>query len=203
MIKGFLEAGEASRYSKTRKKSCTGRILISQQTHSSESSGPSAAGKTTLLNCLAGYASPYPSEGLLADGQAVYSELEYFRSQLGYVTQDDVLYDGLTVAETPPYAAQLRFGRSTSSDRAGDAVDRALELVGLIDVRDKRPSKLSGGQRKRLSVAIELLRPLRLLLLDEPTSGLDPANECALMSSSAKSPGRVPQLSVPPMSWKA
>jgi ABC-type multidrug transport system ATPase subunit len=142
--------------------------------------GPSGAGKTTLLNCLASYLAPGRGR-IVFDGQRdVFAESDAYRTLLGHVPQDDVLFRSLTVRENLTFAAQLRLGREVESGTVA-AIDSALERVGMGEHADKLVAVLSGGQRKRLSVAVELLRRPRLLLLDEPTSGLDPASEANLM----------------------
>jgi ABC transport system ATP-binding/permease protein len=142
--------------------------------------GPSGAGKSTLLNCLAGFRPPDRGR-VTFDGRDAYEEPEAFRAPLGHVPQDDVVFRALTSRENLDFAARLRLGTEVAKDELARAIDRALELVGLVEHADKPAAVLSGGQRKRLSVAIELLRRPRLLLLDEPTSGLDPASEAHLM----------------------
>ncbi len=139
--------------------------------------GPSGAGKSTLLNCLAGYIRPGHGRLLFDGSRSVFEgdNLDSYRSLLGYVTQDDVLYVDLTGRENLTFAAQLRLG-SPGAARVPKAVQQALTEVGLEADAEKRAANLSGGQRKRLSVAIELLKRPRLLLLDEPSSGLDPAS---------------------------
>jgi ABC-type multidrug transport system ATPase subunit len=139
--------------------------------------GPSGAGKSTLLNCLAGYRPPDWGR-VLCDGRDAYAEADAYRALLGHVPQDDVVYRPLTARENLHYAARLRLGPGVG---VAAATEQALERVGLVGHADKPAGVLSGGQRKRLSVAVELLRRPRLLLLDEPTSGLDPASEAQLM----------------------
>lgn len=142
---------------------------------------PSGAGKSTLLNCLAGYLVP-TSGRIVCDGNmdALEREAEY-RSLLGHVPQSDIVHQSLTVRENLCYAAQLRLGADLYGAAEDEAVSQVLERVGLADHADKPVRVISGGQKKRLSVAIELLARPRLLLLDEPTTGLDPATEAALM----------------------
>lgn len=142
--------------------------------------GPSGAGKSTLLNCIGGYL--IPTSGILRfDGRDAFENLAEFQELLGYVTQDDVVFSPLTVRENLLFSARLRVGSATNSPAVVGAVDRAIEGVELMQHAEARVSRLSGGQRKRLSVAIELLKRPRLLLLDEPTSGLDPASEANIM----------------------
>ncbi len=143
--------------------------------------GPSGAGKSTVMHCLAGYLPP--GRGCLCfDGRRnAYGELDAYRAMIGHIPQDDVVYRTLTARENLQYAARLRLGKETSTETIEATVGQVLEHVGLTEHADKRAGILSGGQRKRLSVAVELLRRPRLLLLDEPTSGLDPASEAHLM----------------------
>ena len=141
--------------------------------------GPSGAGKSLLLGCIS--STLEPSEGEISfDSLPVAEHLDYFRSKVGFVTQEDLVEGSLTVEENLRFAAQIR--TPTLSPQELDALLLArLEDVGLQPDRAKRTSQLSGGQRKRLSVAIELLTTPRLLLLDEPTSGLDPHRQATVM----------------------
>jgi len=143
--------------------------------------GPSGAGKSTLLNCLAGYRPPDRGRILFDGGRDARAEAEDYRAMLGHVPQDDVVFRPLTARENLAYAARLRLGRAAGAAEVEAAIAQALERVDLAGHAHKPAAVLSGGQRKRLSVAIELLRRPRLLLLDEPTSGLDPAGEAHLM----------------------
>ena len=141
--------------------------------------GPSGAGKSLLLGCVSSTIAP--SEGEVCfDGLPVAAHLDYFRSKVGFVTQEDLVEGCLTVEENLRFAAQIRTPAITTQDLKA-LLEARLEDVGLQADRNKRTIQLSGGQRKRLSVAIELLTTPRLLLLDEPTSGLDPHRQATVM----------------------
>ena len=143
--------------------------------------GPSGAGKSTLLNALASYRVP-ASGRIIFDGRHdLRVDPNAYRATLGHVPQDDVVYRSLTARENLAFAARLRLGDVAAAVEVDSAVARTLERVELAGHDDKPVAALSGGQRKRLSVAVELLRRPRLLLLDEPTAGLDPASEAHLM----------------------
>jgi ABC-type multidrug transport system ATPase subunit len=143
--------------------------------------GPSGAGKSTVLNCLAGYRRPDRGR-LTFDGcHDAAAEPELYRALLGHVPQEAIDYPTLTLRENLQYAALLRLEAERGEVTADEAIEQALERLGLADHQDKPAGVLSGGQRKRLNVAFELLKRPRLLLLDEPTSGLDPASEANLM----------------------
>lgn len=146
--------------------------------------GPSGSGKSTLLGCVASYRLPASGQ-LLFDGTDAAQDIERYRALLGYVPQEDVVDFTLTVRENLWFAAKLRLGQQASDSEIDEAIAHALDRVGLEGQVRANPGQwardLSGGERKRLSVAMELLRRPRLLLLDEPTSGLDPANEANLM----------------------
>ncbi|HEY3527816.1 MAG TPA: ATP-binding cassette domain-containing protein [Nocardioides sp.] len=135
--------------------------------------GPSGAGKTTLLEAVAGIA-PASSGTVRFDGVDVYENLGTFRSVLGYVPQDDIIHADLPLARTLSYAARLRLPSSTTAAEIDSTVRDALEAVGLTDQAQVRVASLSGGQRKRASIAVELLTDPHVFFLDEPTSGLDP-----------------------------
>jgi ABC-type multidrug transport system ATPase subunit len=136
--------------------------------------GGSGAGKTTLLNTLAGVKPPSSGE-VQYNGQDLYSNLAYFRNHLGYVPQDDIVHKELTVERTLQYAERLRLPAGTTHDELSEAVRDALSSVGLTAQADQKISSLSGGQRKRASIAVELLTRPGVFFLDEPASGLDPA----------------------------
>jgi ABC-type multidrug transport system ATPase subunit len=143
--------------------------------------GPSGAGKTTLLEAIAGLA-PATSGSVRFDGVDVYANLGNFRSVLGYVPQDDIIHADLPLARTLRYAARLRLPSSTTAGKVDDAVRDALDAVGLTDHADVRVGSLSGGQRKRASIAVELLTDPHVFFLDEPTSGLDPVTSVELIA---------------------
>jgi ABC-type multidrug transport system ATPase subunit len=143
--------------------------------------GPSGAGKTTLLEVIAGIA-PATSGSVRYDGIDVHANLATFRSRLGYVPQDDIIHADLPLVRTLRYAARLRLPSSTSAADVGDAVDDALAAVGLSDHADVQVGSLSGGQRKRASIAVELLTDPHVFFLDEPTSGLDPVTSAELIA---------------------
>jgi ABC-type multidrug transport system ATPase subunit len=143
--------------------------------------GPSGAGKTTLLEAIAGLA-PAISGAVHFDGVDVYANLGTFRSVLGYVPQDDIIHTDLPLARTLRYAARLRLPSSATARQVDDVVGYALDAVGLTDHADVRVGSLSGGQRKRASIAAELLTDPHVFFLDEPTSGLDPVTSAELIT---------------------
>jgi ABC-type multidrug transport system ATPase subunit len=141
--------------------------------------GPSGAGKTTLLEAVAGIA-PAGSGAVSFDGVNLYENLSAFRSVLGYVPQDDIIHADLPLERTLRYAARLRLS-STSKAEIDVRVRDALDAVGLTDQTGVRVASLSGGQRKRASIAVELLTDPHVFFLDEPTSGLDPITSSELV----------------------
>ncbi|WP_039826655.1 FHA domain-containing protein [Nocardia testacea] len=142
--------------------------------------GPSGAGKSTLSRLIAG--STHPSGGAVTfEGRDLHAEYEALRSRIGMVPQDDVLHRQLTVRQALGFAAELRLPPDSSkADRRG-VIDGVLRELSLTEHADTRVDRLSGGQRKRASVALELLTGPSLLILDEPTSGLDPALDRQVM----------------------
>ena len=101
---------------------------------------------------------------------------------LGYVPQEDIVHAELPLARMLRYAARLRLPSSTTAADIDDAVSDALDTVGLTAQADVRVGSLSGGQRKRASIAVELLTDPRIFFLDEPTSGLDPVTSAELVA---------------------
>ena len=143
--------------------------------------GPSGAGKSTFARLVAGYTSP--TTGTVAfEGHNVHAEYASLRSRIGMVPQDDVVHGQLTVRQALGYAAELRLPPDTTKDDRAQVVARVLEELEMTKHLDTRVDKLSGGQRKRASVALELLTGPSLLILDEPTSGLDPALDRQVMT---------------------
>jgi len=137
--------------------------------------GPSGAGKSTLIRALLGLNDP--DEGSVTMGSRPVADV----GPVGYVPQDDALHRALTVQRELNYASELRMP-SVSLDERQARIAEVLEQVGLSDRSSVRIRRLSGGQRKRVSVALELLTGPSLLILDEPTSGLDPGLEARTMA---------------------
>ncbi len=142
--------------------------------------GGSGAGKSTLLDALAGVR-PADKGSVLYDGRDPNLDLAAWRSSLGYVPQDDIIHTELQVAATLRYAAMLRLPAGAAEEDRERAVTETLDALDLRERADVRVAALSGGQRKRVSIAVELLTDPRLFFLDEPTSGLDPATSADLL----------------------
>jgi ABC-type multidrug transport system ATPase subunit len=142
--------------------------------------GPSGSGKTTLLKCLSGQTFPLGGRVQL-NGLEVFSHFPLFKRNIGYVPQDDIVHRELTVHQTLMYAAKLRLPADMSlKERKARIWETLIELE--LEEQERQPiHKLSGGQRKRVNIAIELLTKPGLLFLDEPTSGLDPSLDERLM----------------------
>lgn len=141
--------------------------------------GPSGAGKSSIVKAIVG---AIPAEGrVLYGGVDLLQSLGAMQRRIGYVPQDDILHTGLTVRRSLQYASRLRLADDTTDSEVDRRVDEVLDELGLRDHDTKRIDQLSGGQRKRVSVAMELLTRPPLLVLDEPSSGLDPGNEKSLM----------------------
>ena len=147
--------------------------------------GPSGAGKSTLLKALAGEQKAQKGQ-VLFNGMDVYEHYEVLRNMIGVVPQNDVVHADLTVRQTLQYAAELRFAKDVSKKERNERIAEVLEDLDLTEHVSKRVKKLSGGQRKRVSTAIELLTKPGLLFLDEPTSGLDPQLDRDVMDLLAK-----------------
>jgi ABC-type multidrug transport system ATPase subunit len=143
--------------------------------------GPSGAGKSTLAKLIGGTAQPTIGAVSL-DGHDVHAEFSSLRTRIGMVPQDDVVHRQLTVEQALGYAAEWRLPPESTKEDRRRAVARALEELDLTDHAHMRVDKLSGGQRKRASVAMELLTGASLLILDEPTTGLDPALDRQVMT---------------------
>ncbi|MZF87357.1 FHA domain-containing protein [Streptomyces sp. SID5643] len=142
--------------------------------------GPSGSGKSTLLKALTGYRPANQGE-VLYDNRNLYKQFAELRQRIGLVPQDDILHKELTVKKALKYAAKLRFPADTTGAEREARIDEVLRELKLDIHKDKKVTSLSGGQRKRVSVALELLTKPSLIFLDEPTSGLDPGMDRDVM----------------------
>jgi ABC-type multidrug transport system ATPase subunit/pSer/pThr/pTyr-binding forkhead associated (FHA) protein len=142
--------------------------------------GPSGAGKSTLLGALTGMR-PASHGRVVYGGRDLYTHYAELRQQVGYVPQDDILHPQLSVRRALRYAAELRFGPDVARAERERRVEEVLAELGLTERAGLQVGRLSGGQRKRVSIALELLTQPSLLFLDEPTSGLDPGMEKQVM----------------------
>jgi ABC transport system ATP-binding/permease protein len=141
--------------------------------------GPSGCGKSTLLRCLAGLQSPSEGEVQLS-GRPVALLSSAERRKIGFVPQDDVVHATLRVERTLLYTGRLL---GLSGDVLKQRVEEVLKVLELSERRSLRNDRLSGGQRKRVSIGVELMGQPEVLFLDEPTAGLDPALEESFMDN--------------------
>ncbi len=148
--------------------------------------GPSGAGKTTLLLTLNGYLPPTSGQ-VRINGDDLYAVYDALRGVIGYVPQDDIVHPELTVFEAVKYSAQFRLPNDYSEQEIDARVEQTLKDLGLEGVKNLqigKPEKkvLSGGQRKRVNIALELVTDPVILFLDEPTSGLAADDTTALIN---------------------
>lgn len=137
--------------------------------------GPSGCGKSTLLKLIAGINLESDGE-VFWNGRNLSLEEDLEPSEIGYVPQFSIAYEDLTVEESIESTVQLRV-KTKNNDQLYDIVDWALESTGMVAIKDRQVKVLSGGQRRRLALAMELVSDPVLLLCDEVTSGLDPRSE--------------------------
>jgi len=142
--------------------------------------GVSGAGKSTLLNALSGFR-PANRGAVLVNGTDLYRNFDAYRTQLGYVPQEDIIHKELTVYEALDYAGQLRLPADTTPTERQQRVMEVLQTLDITERKDVPVHRLSGGQRKRVSIGVELLTQPGLFFLDEATSGLDPGTESQMM----------------------
>ena len=148
--------------------------------------GPSGAGKTTLLELLTGHHKP--SEGqVLLNGKDLHRCWSEFRHNIGYVPQEDIMHRDLTVFEVLYHNAKLRLPSDIPNATIVETVEQLMTRMGLAHIRNniigsEKQRGISGGQRKRVNIAIELITQPSLLFLDEPTSGLDAISTLQIMN---------------------
>jgi ABC-type multidrug transport system ATPase subunit/pSer/pThr/pTyr-binding forkhead associated (FHA) protein len=142
--------------------------------------GPSGSGKSTLIDALNGVR-PAKGGNVLINNLDLYRHFDSLKQSIGYVPQDDVIHRELTVYKTLYYTARLRLSRDVSRAEINQTINEILDVTGLAERRDVPINQLSGGQRKRVSIAVELITKPSVIFLDEPTSGLDPATEEKIM----------------------
>lgn len=155
--------------------------------------GPSGCGKSTLLKLIAGIANGDEEGELFWEGRNLMQGEDFSPSEIGYVPQFSIAHDELTVEESVSYAMRLRT-RGMRGDALEEGVARVLEEVSMTEFADRRVSVLSGGQKRRLALAMEIVSKPVILLADEVTSGLDPQSEdeiVHLLHGLSRSEGRV------------
>jgi len=146
--------------------------------------GPSGAGKSTLLGALTGVR-PATDGSVLYDQRDLYTHYAELRHRIGLVPQENILHTQLSARRALGYAAELRFPRDTSKAERQRRITEVLGELSLTAHAETRTASLSGGQQKRVNVALELLTKPSLLFLDEPTSGLDPGLDKSVMEMMA------------------
>jgi ABC-type multidrug transport system ATPase subunit len=144
--------------------------------------GPSGAGKSTLLGVLTGRTKPTNGEIQLS-GNNLHENFQVLSRQIGSVPQADIIHTRLTVQQALNYGAQLRLPNDTKKEERSERVTTVMEKLELSERANLRIDRLSGGQRKRASIGLELLTSPKLLVLDEPTSGLDPGLDAHVMET--------------------
>lgn len=152
--------------------------------------GPSGAGKTSLMNILAGLKTTGVEGRIEVDG--VERNFKTFRKQSAYITQKDYLLKDLTIDEYMTSAAHLKLGNKVSDSEKKTRADLIIKTLGLASSVTTQISRLSGGERKRLSIGLELFDNPSFLFLDEPTSGLDSSSslQCVALLRKIANSGR-------------
>lgn len=148
--------------------------------------GGSGAGKTTLMNAISGFDSKLSDGSISVNGADLHQNFDVLKSIIGYVPQQDIIYENLTLKRMLEYTAKMKMDKTVSRQERDERIEKVLEMVELTEHKNTYIRKLSGGQKKRASIAVELLADPKLFFLDEPTSGLDPGTEQNLMKTLKK-----------------
>ncbi|MGN1371087.1 MAG: ATP-binding cassette domain-containing protein [Candidatus Coprovivens sp.] len=147
--------------------------------------GGSGAGKSTFMKCISGVTKP-TSGKVLINGNDLYTNYDVLKNLIGYVPQENIIFDDLTLIKMLRYAANLRMPDDSSRAEKEKRIEDVLTMVEMLDKKDVMIKNLSGGQQKRACIAVELIADPNLFFLDEPTSGLDPGTERNLMKTLRK-----------------
>lgn len=147
--------------------------------------GGSGAGKTTLMNAISGFEPDFEGK-VYCNGTDLVEHFQMLKNMIGFVPQQDIIYENLTLKKMLYYAAKIRMPKDTRASEIEKRILEVLQMVDLVGHQTTYIRKLSGGQKKRASIAVELLADPKLFFLDEPTSGLDPGTEKNLMISLKK-----------------
>ena len=142
--------------------------------------GGSGAGKTTMMNAISGFDRKISGK-VSFNGIDVHAHFNELKNLIGYVPQEDIIYDNLTLKKMLEYTAKLKMPKDTGKKERQQRIQQVLSMVELQDHQNTYIRKLSGGQKKRASIAVEMLADPKVFFLDEPTSGLDPGTEQKLM----------------------
>lgn len=144
--------------------------------------GGSGSGKSTVMNAMSGFEQA-TSGKVCVNSVDLYKNYKVLKNIIGYVPQQDIIYENITLNKMLEYSARMRMSDDVSREEIQKRIEKVLEMVELTEHKDKMIRSLSGGQKKRSSIAVELLGDPGLFFLDEPTSGLDPGTEESLMKN--------------------
>lgn len=128
------------------------------------------------MNAISGFEKEF-SGNVYCNGINLIEQFQYMKNIIGFVPQQDIIYENLTLKRMLLYTAKLKMPEDTQRQEMEDRIAEVLKMVDLTEHQNTYIRKLSGGQKKRASIAVELLADPKLFFLDEPTSGLDPGTE--------------------------
>ena len=144
--------------------------------------GGSGAGKTTLMNAISGFDKECTGQ-ILFNGHSIKKEFELLKDMIGYVPQQEIIYENLTLCHMLRYTAKMKMPKDTDAQEVDKRINEVLEMVELTEHKDTFIRKLSGGQKKRVAIAGVLAMNPKILILDDSASALDFATDAALRKS--------------------